>query len=1847
MIVRTLKPKRRWFESRLFRVAAIIMVIVLILTTFLMLFSNEVRAVDDYTFDQENVTDGYSTNPTNKNAEDGSYNTLVEEDLYTDTNYSGTTENVVTGTANGGAFPSSLDTDDATRRAYTEANINPGDGTQNLVPTSDVSIGFDATYPTSPTTHFDKLDEGTTNDGDTTYNTAVTAGDRDVFGVGDLSGIVGTPAFDVTIHYWAMRAATGVSSMDVGIRIGTTDYVGLNDVSAGATYAELTYTWTIDPSTSAEWTESGVNAAQIYMQCDDATPDVRVTCCYLAVPVDYTANYVLDVNIVYSSVTSTAQTTSYYVFCQGYRSAAENFGVYAWDYTGLSYTLKTTVQAASDTDYNFALLSTERDGAANEVKLRIVGLTETSDTTQDIVYFDLLKVQRIEQGYGLNVDISSTTVAAYGNITLRIKGYTSAEQFNVNVWNYTSAAYDTGKIAITALSNTWQTTLDLVDASHRSVSTCKIQFTDNTASSADTTRDTLYLDVAWITRYHTDPTITRYGALPWIVGEGQAISFFANYSDYDNEAPTFMYVNIDTSDYALAKNSTDIAYHNGVNYSLAKSDLTAGAHTYYFRAQDANSGVITTSSSTVYVNDTPVLSGDTVLPATGNVGDSFRFEVVFTDADGDLPTYIKARIDSTDYDCLEDDAGDTNTVDGKEYYYNKIMSGGDHTYQFKAKDYYNSEVLSVEKNLHVNNIPALSAYGRAPADPVYVTTELNFTVTFTDADNDLPVSIKWREDGGTTQNVTMTEVTPGDVTTTDGKAYYVLRTLGHGVHNYDFFASDSGSSTSGGSNSVTIVNRDPVISNGPGVSVNEWRNTFWSYDFDGSDADSDTITWGRSGYTWLSIVSGTGVLSGTTPDAMGNYEFTVYANDSYGGQDTYVFTLNVLNRVPVITNGPGVHVDQWRNQAWYYDFDATDADTDSISWVRSGPAWLTIDAVGNLSGTTSDTPGTYTFTIYANDSYGGSDSYAFDMHIENRAPVISNGPGADDDEWRNTAWSYDFDATDADTDTITWGRSGVTWLTIAATGILSGTTTDTPGDYAITVYANDSYGGQDTYLFTLHILNRAPTITNGPGVNVDEWRNTFWSYDFNFADADGDTMTWERSGAAWLTIVGGSGVLSGTTTDTPGDYPFTVYANDSYGGSANYPFTMHILNRVPVITSAGNTTQELGTYMAYLVTATDADTDGLTCELSTNASWLSISGFWVNGTAAGIGWYACTIWVNDSYGGSDSDYWEVTVWSAANQPPSYTSSPIDSAGHPVNYYYDCNASDPEADPLTFDISSTHPNLVIDPATGEVSGYIATAGTWWVNISVTDSEFIVWQNYTLTTTNTVPSFTSVPIESVPHPVDYYFDSNATDADGDTLTYGLAGNCTPMLSIDPVTGEVSGYISLPGWWYVQISVTDSYSTVWQNFTLTATNTAPTFTSTPTESWEHGTLYTYDANAVDLNGDSYTFDLEGNCTTFLSIIPGTGVITGTVPTVGWWYVNVSVSDAWSTTWQSYVLTGLNTAPTFTSSGITEWQNGTLYYYDANGNDINSDTLAWAIEGNGTSFLSIDPLTGEVGGMLPSMGWWYVNISLSDSWSTVWQNYTLYALNTAPVITTIPGTTGEPGTEYSYDANATDLNGDTIVWDATEKPIWLVVDPVTGECTGIPVIDGSYDVELRAFDGLAYDWQNWTIVVTTFVPPEPEVPSEDEPDYAAPYQARFTYWIKGLTVVVDDASIGDIQRWQWSFGDGFGSQGTYISHEYDKAGTYTITLTIIGPDGQRTSTQVTITVQDDDSWYIDRTEVGWAIVTPMGSLNFSAILLLALGAGMLILSVIGPKHRIIKSKLFKGIAIGLMVLGVLFYAY
>lgn len=263
------------------------------------LLSNISRPVtaQDYTFGSENVIKGSTANPANKNTEDGSYEQLIEGDQYADTNFSGSSENIVTGTAAGGSFPTALDTDDSTRRNYVEASTAPSAYNIFLVPTSDVQAQWDVVYPASPTTHFDKLDDpGTVSlgDSDSTYVNTATVTDVDIFGMSDMSDPGTGYSLTVTIYLVHKKTATQTCNIQGGIRIGTTNYQGISVNPTNGVYTNTSSTaWTTNPAGGA-WTYTAVNALNTYIASSDISPVPYATKIVLKIAVSYAANYNLD-----------------------------------------------------------------------------------------------------------------------------------------------------------------------------------------------------------------------------------------------------------------------------------------------------------------------------------------------------------------------------------------------------------------------------------------------------------------------------------------------------------------------------------------------------------------------------------------------------------------------------------------------------------------------------------------------------------------------------------------------------------------------------------------------------------------------------------------------------------------------------------------------------------------------------------------------------------------------------------------------------------------------------------------------------------------------------------------------------------------------------------------------------------------------------------------------------------------------------------------------------------------------------------------------------------------------------------------------------------------------------------------------------------------------------------------------------------------------------------------------------------------------------------------------------------------------------------------------------------------
>jgi hypothetical protein len=141
-----------------------------------------------------------------------------------------------------------------------------------------------------------------------------------------------------------------------------------------------------------------------------------------------------------------------------------------------------------------------------------------------------------------------------------------------------------------------------------------------------------------------------------------------------------------------------------------------------------------------------------------------------------------------------------------------------------------------------------------------------------------------------------------------------------------------------------------------------------------------------------------------------------------------------------------------------------------------------------------------------------------------------------------------------------------------------------------------------------------------------------------------------------------------------------------------------------------------------------------------------------------------------------------------NHAPTIISTPITTTTLGVEYTYDVNATDPDGDTLTYSLTTKPVDMTINSTTGLISWYPTLRGDYSVVIEVSDGSLTDTQSFTLSVVNQPPVITSIPITTAEVGVEYTYDVNATDPEGDTIYYYLVVSPTGM-TIDENTGLIS--------------------------------------------------------------------------------------------------------------------------------------------------------------------------------------------------------------------------------------------------------------------------------------------------------------------------------------------------------------------------------------------------------------------------------------------------------------------------
>ncbi len=266
-------------------------------------------------------------------------------------------------------------------------------------------------------------------------------------------------------------------------------------------------------------------------------------------------------------------------------------------------------------------------------------------------------------------------------------------------------------------------------------------------------------------------------------------------------------------------------------------------------------------------------------------------------------------------------------------------------------------------------------------------------------------------------------------------------------------------------------------------------------------------------------------------------------------------------------------------------------------------------------------------------------------------------------------------------------------------------------------------------------------------------------------------------------------------------------------------------------------------------------------------------------------------------------------------------------------------------------------------------------------------------------NHAPEITSTPVTEINELEFYTYDVEATDADGDTLTYSLI-QAPEWLSINSQTGLISGTapeVSADTDFEVGVRVSDGEDFDTQTFTITVRNTdgpqenhPPIITSGPVTQVDEREFYTYHVRAYDPDGDPLRYSLRV-APDWLSINSQTGLIYGRAPEVDEdtrFRVIVRVSDGrWGgTDSQFYFLTvrdiGEPDQLEITSTPVTEVNETEFYEYQVEaegGSGLYEFSLIEAPE-----WLSINSQTGLISGTAPEVDEdtdFNINVRVTDS--------------------------------------------------------------------------------------------------------------------------------------------------------------------------------------------------------------------------------------------------------------------------
>ncbi|MFN7975087.1 MAG: putative Ig domain-containing protein [Acidobacteriota bacterium] len=409
-------------------------------------------------------------------------------------------------------------------------------------------------------------------------------------------------------------------------------------------------------------------------------------------------------------------------------------------------------------------------------------------------------------------------------------------------------------------------------------------------------------------------------------------------------------------------------------------------------------------------------------------------------------------------------------------------------------------------------------------------------------------------------------------------------------------------------------------------------------------------------------------------------------------------------------------------------------------------------------------------------------------------------------------------------------------------------------------------------------------------------------------------------------------------------------------------------------------------------------------------------------------------------------------------------------------------------PYTFAVTAgALPNgVVLNAATGVVSGVPTTAGTFNFTITATDAASCTG-NRAYTVVISCPTITVNPA-SLPNGTQGVPYSQTVTGSGGTAPYTFAvtsGALPPGLALNAATGVVSGTPTTAGTFNFTITATDSLGCTGSRAYSVVINCG-TITVNPA-SLPNGTVGVPYSQTLSASGGAapYTFAITaGALPPGLALNGATGVISGTPTTTGSFNFTITATDASGCTGtRAYTISSPCGTITVNPASLPGGAVGVPYSQTVTGSGGTAPYTFAVTAGALPPGLALNGATGVISGTPTATGTFNFTITATDANSCTGNRAYSIVISCA-VITVSPGTlpNGSQGVPYSQTVSASGGTAPyTFAVTAGALPPGLALNGGTGVISGTPTTPGTYNFTITATDANSCTGsQAYTVVIS-----------------------------------------------------------------------------------------------------------------------------------------------------------------------